>query len=72
MLSTFSPQDINDNAPSFPSSIVDAVVPLDAPIGANVTTVMATDPDDDLNAEIRLGVLMLFINFNMLQLHSRW
>ena len=40
-------------------------MPLDASIGANVTTVIATDPDDGLNAEIRLATPIFFVNFDV-------
>ena len=44
--------DINDNAPSFTKSTYSAVVPENVPIGTDVITMTATDPDEGEGGEI--------------------
>lgn len=44
--------DINDNAPQFPSDTIIAPVPENLPIGSTVAVVQAVDPDEGVNAII--------------------
>uniref|UniRef100_A0A8B9J1D2 Protocadherin Fat 4 n=1 Tax=Amazona collaria TaxID=241587 RepID=A0A8B9J1D2_9PSIT len=46
-------QDINDNPPIFSQTLYQARVPEDAPVGASVLQVTATDADEGTNADIR-------------------
>lgn len=46
-------QDINDNPPVFSQTLYQARVPEDAPVGASVLQVTATDADEGTNADIR-------------------
>uniref|UniRef100_A0A8D2JBT4 FAT atypical cadherin 4 n=1 Tax=Varanus komodoensis TaxID=61221 RepID=A0A8D2JBT4_VARKO len=46
-------QDINDNPPAFSQTLYQARVPEDAPVGASVLQVTATDADEGTNADIR-------------------
>ncbi|XP_014378445.1 protocadherin Fat 4 [Alligator sinensis] len=46
-------QDINDNPPVFSQALYQARVPEDAPVGASVLQVAATDADEGTNADIR-------------------
>ncbi|XP_038627396.1 protocadherin gamma-A4-like [Tachyglossus aculeatus] len=44
--------DANDNAPVFTQSVYQVSIPEDAPVGTQVVTVNATDPDEGVNAEV--------------------
>ncbi|PSN50227.1 hypothetical protein C0J52_07794 [Blattella germanica] len=44
--------DVNDNAPSFTKTSYSAVVPENVPIGTDVITMTALDPDEDSGGEI--------------------
>ncbi|CAG5946960.1 unnamed protein product [Menidia menidia] len=48
--------DINDNAPVFANTTVHASIPENTAVGANVTTVSATDKDSNFNKEIRYSL----------------
>ena len=48
--------DINDNAPSFNTPSIVAVVQEDAAIGEVIITLQANDPDEGLNSELRYSI----------------
>lgn len=45
-------QDVNDNQPQFSSETYSGVITTRADVGATILTVLATDPDQDINGEI--------------------
>jgi protocadherin-16/23 len=53
---TVNIQDTNDNSPSFSQSIYSASVKEDVPRGTEVLQVLATDPDEGVNAAVEYSI----------------
>ncbi|ELT95736.1 hypothetical protein CAPTEDRAFT_182594 [Capitella teleta] len=49
--------DINDNAPQFQMSHLDLYIPENSPIGSEVDSVLAIDPDEGVNAEVVYSIV---------------
>ncbi|XP_062282150.1 protocadherin alpha-8-like [Scomber scombrus] len=49
--------DVNDNAPRFKEPVINIFVKENSPIGANIYTMTADDPDVDENAQVTFSVI---------------
>ena len=50
-------EDVNDNAPQFESSKINIDIRENSPIGSTVNTIMADDPDDGVNSEVKYSIV---------------
>lgn len=58
--------DANDNPPVFSQSTYKVSLPENMPSGTSVLTVMATDPDEGVNAEITYSFKSLVLERDLL------
>ena len=50
-------RDVNDNAPQFQTSNIDLFIRENSPIGSIVDSILAVDPDEGLNADVKYSIV---------------